>query len=179
MMLKASCSFRAVAAALVLVAPSALSAQSVAAGTRVRVKSAQVVAPVVGTYQAMRGDTVIVIEDGTAAKIGSFKSSTIDRLEVSAGMKGHNRGPMTRWGLIGAGAGAAAGLLSAAILESATDDKYNGFLSAAVGAGLGAIGGAAYGSRVLEENWDSVPVPRRVGFMPTRDGFRVAFSASF
>jgi hypothetical protein len=179
MMLKASWSLRAVATAFVLVAPSALAAQSVAPGTRVRVKSAQVVAPIVGTYQSLRGDTVIVIEDGTAAKIWSFKSSSIDRLEVSAGMKGHNRGPMTRWALIGAGAGAAVGILTAVVLESATDDQYNDFLSAAVGAGLGAVGGAAYGSRALEEHWDSVPVPRRVGFLPTRDGFRVGFSASF
>lgn len=179
MMLKASRSFCAVATALVLVAPCALAAQSVAPGTRVRVKSAQVVAPIVGTYQTLRADTVVVIEDGTAAKIWSFQTSSIDRLEVSAGMKGHNRGPMTRWALIGAGGGAAVGVLTAIALESASEDKYNDFLSAAVGAGLGAIAGAAYGSRTLEENWNSVPVPRRVGFMPTRDGFRVGFSASF
>jgi hypothetical protein len=179
MMLKASRSLRAVTAVLVLVAPCALAAQSIAPGTRIRVKSAQVVAPIVGTYQTLRGDTVVVIEDGTAAKIWSFKTSTIDRLEVSAGMKGHNRGPMTKWALIGAGGGAAAGWLTAVALESASDDQYSDFLSAAVGAGLGAIAGAVYGSRVLEEHWDSVPVPRRVGLMPTRDGFRVGFSASF
>ena len=179
MMLKASRSLRAVAAALVLVAPSALAAQSVAPGTRIRVKSAQVVAPIIGTYQTLRGDTVVMIEDGTAAKIWNFRASTIDRLEVSAGMKGHNRGPMTRWALIGAGGGAVAGWLTAVALESASNDKYSDILSAAVGAGLGAIGGALYGSRVQEENWNTVPVPRRVGFMPTRDGFRVGFSASF
>ena len=179
MMLKASCSLRAVAVALILVAPSALAAQSVSPGTRVRVKSAQVVAPIVGTYQALRGDTVVVIEDGTAAKIWSFKTASIDRLEVSAGMKGHNRRPMTRGGLIGAGVGAGVGILTATALESATDDKYSEVLSAAVGAGLGAIAGAVYGARVPEEHWNSVPVPRRVGVVPTRDGFRVAFSMSF
>lgn len=179
MMPKASRLVRAVAVALVLVAPSALAGQSVAPGTRVRVKSPQVVAPVVGTYQALRGDTVIVIEDGTAAKIWSFRTSTIDRLEVSAGMKGHNRGPMTRWGLIGAGIGAGLGILTAAILESATEDNYSELLSGAVGAGVGAVAGAAYGARVLEESWNAVAVPRRVGFAPARNGFRVGFSASF
>ena len=179
MMLKASRSLRAVAVALVLVAPSALAAQSVSAGTRVRVKSPQVVAPIIGTFQTVRGDTVVVIEDGTAAKIWNFRTSSIERLEVSAGMKGHNRGPMTRWALIGAGVGAAAGWLTAMALEASTEDKYSDVLSAGVGAGLGAIGGAAYGSRIQEENWNSAPVPRRVGFMPTRDGFRVGFSASF
>ena len=142
-------------------------------------KSAQVVAPVVGTYQALRADTVVVIEDGTAAKIWNFRTSTIDRLEVSAGLKGHNRGPMTRWALIGAGGGAVAGWLTAMILEGASEDKYSDVLSAGVGAGLGAVAGAVYGSRVLEEHWDSAPIPRRVGFMPTRDGFRLGFSASF
>ena len=179
MMLKASRPLRVAAAALTLVLPSGLAAQALAPGTRVRVKSPQVVAPIIGTYQTMRGDTVMIIEDGTAAKIWSFKSSTIDRLEVSAGMKGHNRGPMTRWALIGAGGGAALGWLTAAALEGATSDKYNDFLSAAVGAGLGAVAGAAYGSRKLEEHWNSVAVPRRVGFVPTRDGLRVGFSAAF
>jgi hypothetical protein len=179
MMLKASRSLRAVATVLILVAPSALAAQSVSPGARVRVKSPQVVAPIVGTYQALRGDTVVVIEDGTAAKIWSFRTASIERLEVSAGMKGHNRGPMTRWALIGAGAGAAAGWLTALALEGATNDQYSDFLSASVGAGLGAIAGAAYGSRIPEEHWNSVPIPRRVGFMPTRDGFRVGLSASF
>jgi hypothetical protein len=178
-MLKACCSLRAAFAAVVLVAPSALAAQSVAPGSRVRVTAAGQVAPIVGTYQTLRADTVVVIEDGTAAKIWGFKTSSISRLEESVGMKGHNRGPMTRWALIGAGGGAALGWLTAVGLEGATDDQYSDFLSAAVGAGLGAVAGAVYGSRVLEENWRTVSVPRRVGFLPTRDGFRVGFSASF
>jgi len=167
------------AALLGLVPLSGLSAQVLAPGTRVRVKSQQVVAPVIGSYQGMRRDTVVVIEDGTAAQVWSFTSATIDRLEVSAGMKGGNRAPMTRWALIGAGGGAAAGYLVAAILEGSSSSEYNDVLSAAVGAGVGAIAGAAYGYRKLEEHWSPVPIPRRVGVMPTRDGFRVGFSAAF
>lgn len=167
-------------AALVLLVPmSVVSAQSLAPGTRIRVKSSQVVAPVVGSYQGMRQDTLLVIEDGTAAQIWSFSRSNIDRLEVSAGMKSGNRGPITRWALIGAGAGAVSGLLVALALEGASDSEYNGLLSAAVGAAVGGGFGAAYGYRVLEERWNSIGIPRRVGFTPTRDGVRVGFSASF
>jgi hypothetical protein len=120
-----------------------------------------------------------VIEDGTAAQLWTFNTSTIDRLEVSAGMKGGNRGPITRWALVGAGAGAVAGYLVAAILEGSSSSNYNPVLSAAVGAGVGAGLGAAYGYRKLEEHWSPVPVPRRVGLVPTRNGLRLALSASF
>jgi hypothetical protein len=172
--------FGALIAALVGFTPlSGVHAQALTPGTRVRVKSQQVVAPVIGSYQGMRRDTVLIIEDGTAAQIWSFTSATIDRLEVSDGMKGGNKGPMTRWALIGAGGGAALGLLTAAILEGASSSQYNDVLSAAVGAGAGALAGAAYGYRKLEEHWSPVPVPRRVGLMPTRDGLRLGFSAAF
>jgi|SRR5687768_10881460 len=154
-------------------------AQALTPGTRVRVRSAQVVAPIIGSYQGMRRDTVVVIEDGTAGQVWSFTSANIDRLEMSAGMKGGNRQPMTRWALIGAGGGAVAGWLVATLLEGSGDSQYNDLLSATVGAGVGAIAGAAYGYRVLEEHWTAVPVPRRVGFAPVRGGFRVGFSAAF
>jgi hypothetical protein len=169
----------ALAALLVAVPCTAAHAQNLAPGTRVRVKSSQVVAPIVGSYQGMRRDTVVVIEDGAGAQVWTFTSSAIDRLEVSTGMKGRNRGPTTRWALIGAGAGAAAGWLTAALLESASSSQYNDVLSAAVGAGLGAGLGAAYGYRKVDEHWATVPVPRRVGLVPTRTGVRLGFSASF
>jgi hypothetical protein len=86
---------------------------------------------------------------------------------------------MTRYAIIGAGAGAVAGWLVAALLEGASSSEYNDFLSAAVGAGVGAGAGAAYGYRKLEEHWTPVPIPRRVGLVPTRGGFRLALSASF
>ena len=171
---------RALVTALVGFAPfGALGAQALTPGTRVRVKSPQVVAPVIGSYQGLRRDTVVVIEDGTAAQIWSFNTTSIERIEVSAGMKGGNRGPMTRWGLIGAGGGAVMGFLVAALLEGTSESEYNAVLSAAVGAGVGGVAGVAYGYRKLEEHWTSVAVPRRVGFVPTRDGVRLGFSAAF
>lgn len=159
---------------------SALAAQQgLAPGTRVRVKSDQVVAPVIGTFQGMRSDTVVVIEEGTSAQVWNFTRSTIGRLEVSAGMHGGNRGPTTRYALIGAGIGAVAGVLAAVILESNSTSKYNEVLSAAVGAAVGGGVGAAYGYRILEERWTSVPIPRRIGLAPVRGGVRIGLAASF
>jgi hypothetical protein len=165
---------------LVLLVPAtSVTAQSLAPGTRIRVKSPEVVTPVIGSFQGLRRDTLVVIEDGNSAQIWSFPTSTIERLEVSAGMKGGNRGPMTRWALIGAGGGAVAGWLVAAALEGSGDSEYNDLLSAGVGAVIGGGIGAAYGYRRLEEHWTGVSIPRRVGLAPTRNGVRVGFSASF
>jgi hypothetical protein len=128
----------------------------------------------------MRRDTVIVIEDGLGARVWTFTSPAVDRIEISAGMKPGNRGPTLRWALVGAGVGAAAGWLVALIAEAATSNQqYNDVLSAAVGAGAGAAFGAVYGYRVLEEHWTTVPLPGRVGLIPTRNGIRVGFSTSF
>lgn len=166
--------------ALLLLVPCAVSrAQTLTAGTRVRVKSSQVVVPVIGTYQGMRRDSVVVIEEGASAQVWTFASSSVDRIEVSVGMKGGNRGPTTRWALIGAGAGAVIGVLTAVVLESNSTSKYNKLLSGAVGGGIGAGIGAAYGFRQLAEHWAAVPKPRRVGIMPTRDGWRVGITAAF
>lgn len=170
----------AILVALLALAPCmTLRAQTLAPGTRVRVKSPQVVAPIIGSFQGVRRDTVVVIEDGQAAQVWTFTSGTIERLEVSAGMKGGNSGPITRWALIGAGGGAALGLLTAAILEGSSSSDYNAALSAGVGAAVGAGLGALYGARVLQEHWTQVPVPRGVSLVPSRTGVRLAFAATF
>ena len=148
-------------------------------GTRVRVHSTDIVLPVIGNYQGMRRDTLVVIEDGAAAQQWTFTSANVSRLEVSAGMKGRNKKPMTRWALIGGGAGAALGIVTAIALEGASDSEYNYALSGLVGLGVGAGAGALYGARFVEEHWTSVPLPRRVGFAPSRNGVRLGFSASF
>jgi hypothetical protein len=173
-------SFGAITVALLLLVPClGLRAQALAPGTRIRVKSSQVVAPVIGSFQGMRRDTLVVIEEGTSAQIWTFTTGTIDRVEVSAGMQGGNRGPITRWALIGGGAGAAAGYLVAAILEGSGSSNYNEVLSAAVGAGVGAGLGAAYGYRKLEEHWTPASIPRRIGIVPSRHGVKFAVSATF
>jgi hypothetical protein len=169
-----------VALALSLAIPSATAlAQQLTPGTRVRVKSSEVVAPIIGSYQGMRRDTLVVIEDGTAGQLWSFAPSTVDQLEVTAGMKGGNRGPITKWTLIGAPAGAFAGWLVAVILEGTSDNEYDEVLSAVIGAGVGAAAGAAYGYRFKEEHWTAVPLPGRVGLVPSRNGVRLTFRAGF
>jgi hypothetical protein len=171
---------RARLAAILLLAPvTPAVAQTLAPGTRIRVKSPTVVAPVTGSYQGMRRDTLVVIEDSQSAQIWTFTPATIERLEVSVGMKPGNRGPITRWGLIGLGTGFAVGWFVAWIIEEAGDTDYNEAASAFVGAAVGAGAGVVYGYRKLEEHWAAVPLPGRVGVVPTRHGVRVGFSASF
>jgi uncharacterized membrane protein YeaQ/YmgE (transglycosylase-associated protein family) len=166
--------------AFLLLVPCAFaSAQTLTPGTRVRVKSSQVVVPVIGNFQGMRRDTVVVIEEGAGAQAWTFRSSEVDRIEVSAGMKGGNAGPTTRWALIGAGVGVVTGVLASAILEASTNSKYDNLLSGVVGAGIGGAIGAAYGFRKPQEHWTRVAIPRRVGILPTRDGVRVGFSSAF
>ena len=178
-------SYRALLAALITLAPLRITAaqatapQSLAPGTRVRVTSNQMVAPIVGSYQGMRRDTLVVIEDGSGAKIWAFNTTAVSQVEVSLGMKGGNRDPMIRWGLIGAGIGGGIGLITATTLENSTDQRYNEALSTLLGAAMGAGLGAFYGSRKLAEHWAPIPLPQRVGLVPTARGLRIALSASF
>jgi len=154
-------------------------AQALTPGSRVRVKSSQVVVPVIGSYQGMRRDTVVVIEDGVGGQVWTFASGAVDRIEISAGMKGGNRRPTARWALIGGGIGLVAGALTAAALEGNSSDQYNVPLSALVGAAVGGGIGAAYGYRRLEEHWTQVPLPRRVGLAPAAHGLRLALNVGF
>jgi len=52
-------------------------------------------------------------------------------------------------------------------------------LSTLVGAAMGGGLGAFYGSRKLAEHWAPIPLPQRVGVVPTAHGVRFALSASF
>ena len=171
---------RALLAALVTLVPLRVAAaQSLGPGARVRVTSNQMVAPIVGSYQGMRRDTLVVIEDGVGARIWSFQTTAVDQIEVSVGMKGGNRDPMIRWGLIGAGVGGGIGLLTAFTLENSTDSRYNEALSTLLGAAMGAGFGAFYGSRKLAEHWATVPLPRQVGVVPSPNGIRIGLFGSF
>lgn len=171
---------RALLVALIALVPLRVStAQSLAPGTRVRVKSSQVVAPIIGSYQGMRRDTLVVIEDGAGAKVWTFNSSAVDLVEISAGMQGGNRGPMLRWALIGAAIGGSIGLITAVTLENSTNSRYNEAMSTVLGAAMGGGLGAYYGSRKLEEHWAPVPLPGRVGVAPSPHGLRIGLSATF
>jgi hypothetical protein len=178
-------SYRALLAALLVLAPLRITAaqtaaaQSLSPGTRVRVTSNQMVAPIVGSYQGMRRDTLVLIEDGTGAKIWAFNTAAVSQVEVSVGMKGGNRDPMIRWGLIGAALGGGIAFITSVSLENNSGQQYNQLLSTLVGAAMGGGLGAFYGSRKLAEHWAPVPLPRRVGVVPTAKGLRITVSASF
>ena len=145
-------SYRTLLAALVTLAPLHIAAaqstvpQTLSLGTRVRVTSNQMVAPIVGSYQGMRRDTLVLIENGTGAKVWAFNTAAVSQVEVSIGMKGGNRDPMIRWGLIGAGVGAGIGLITSVSLENNTGQRYNQMLSTLLGAAMGGGLGAFYGS---------------------------------
>jgi hypothetical protein len=178
-------SYRTLLAALIILAPlritaaQSAAAQSLTPGTRVRVTSNQMVAPIVGSYQGMRRDTLVVIEDGAGAKVWAFNTTAVQQVEVSIGMKGGNRDPMIRWGLIGAGVGGGIAFITSVSLENNSGQRYNQMTSTLVGAAMGAGLGAFYGSRKLAEHWAPVPLPQRVGVVPTPNGLRITLSASF
>ena len=178
-------SYLALLAALGTLAPIRVTAaqsttpQTLSLGTRIRVTSNQMVAPIVGTYQGMRRDTLLLIEDGTGAKVWAFNTTAVSQVETSIGMKGGNRDPMIRWGLIGAGLGGGIAFITSVSLENNTGQQYNQLLSTLVGAAMGAGLGAFYGSRKLAEHWAPIPMPQHVGVVPTARGLRVAFSSSF
>jgi hypothetical protein len=143
------------------------------------VQSPAVVAPVIGNFQGMRGDTLVVIEDGQSAQAWVFPTTNVSRLEVSDGMHRGDRGNMIRYGLLGAGLGAIGGFLAAALLDQSTSAEYDRLASALVGAAVGTGAGVAYGYRQEEERWISRPVPRRIGFSPAPRSVRVAASFAF
>ena len=178
-------SYRALLAALITLAPLRITAgqsavpQSLTPGTRIRVTSNQMVAPIVGSYQGMRRDTLLLIEDGTGARVWAFNTAAVSQLETSIGMKGGNRDPMIRWGLIGAALGGGIAFITSVSLENNTGQQYNQLLSTLLGAAMGGGLGAFYGSRKLAEHWAPIPMPQRVGVVPTAKGLRIALSASF
>ena len=127
----------------------------------------------------MRRDTLVLIEDGVGAKVWAFNTAAVSQVEVSIGMKGGNRDPMIRWGLIGAGVGGTIAFITSVSLENNTGQRYNQMTSTLLGAALGAGLGAFFGSRKLTEHWAAVPLPQRVGVVPSAHGLGITLSASF
>ncbi|NUQ13102.1 MAG: hypothetical protein HUU26_12380 [Gemmatimonadaceae bacterium] len=147
-----------------------------APGTRVRVKTPTLVAPLVANFLEQRGDTLVFIEDGTGRGVWRFALDQVERLEVTAGEAGGNRGKMLRGGAIGAGAGLVAGYVFAAWASpSDTTREYDRVLTSAVGGAVGAGIGVLVGSRIKSERWAAVPLPRQFAIVPDgRGGVRIA-----
>lgn len=146
-------------------------------GTRVRVRAPNLVAPLVANFLHLSADTAVFIEDAAGRGIWSIQVSEIARLERSDGEKRMNAPYVAKGGLIGAGIGAAGGLLFAATLKPSDDaKKYNRLTTGLVGAGAGAVVGALLGARVVKERWTEVPL-RRISVAPRRRG--VSLGAGF
>ena len=149
----------------------------IVAGTRVRVKTASLVAPLVANFLEQHGDTLVFIEDGTGRGVWTFGIAQIERLEMTAGEAGRNRRPIARAAAIGGGIGLLGGLAFAISAQPSDSTKeFSQPLTAALGAGLGAGIGAIVGSRVKSERWVNVPLPRQVSLVPNRrGGFTLVF----
>lgn len=150
----------------------------VAPGSRVRVKAPTLVAPLVANFLEQRGDTLVVIEDGTGRGVWRFSLAQVERLEVTAGDAGMSGPHMMRGAAIGGGAGFAAGFLFASLTApSDPARRYNRLTSSAVAGAIGAGIGALVGSRTKVERWTSVPLPGQLSITPAGRGLivQVAF----
>jgi len=159
--------------------PGADQGLPIAPGTRVRVTASNLVAPLVANYLELRGDTLILFEEGAGRGIWSVALGQVQRLEATAGEQRLHRPYMLRGALLGAGAGALGGLVFAATVEpSDPDRKYSRALSGLVGAAVGAGIGALIGPRFTTEGWVPIPLVRGVSLLPAPSGLvslRVVF----
>jgi hypothetical protein len=145
-------------------------------GSRVRVKSENLVAPLVANFLEQRADTLVFIEDGLGKGVWSFAISQIERLEITAGESGQNRKPMVVGAAIGAGAGLVGGIVFAKVLQpSDSTREYNAVLTGLVGAGLGAGIGGYMGSRVKVERWVNIPLPSQFSLRTNGRGVALIF----
>jgi hypothetical protein len=145
-------------------------------GSRVRVKTPTLVAPLVANFLEQRGDTLVFIEDGTGRGVWSFDIDQIERLEMTAGEAGRNRTPTLKAAGIGAGIGFLAGFLFAEVASPSDSTKqYSKLLTGVLGAGVGAGIGGIVGSRIKEEHWVNVPLPGRgLSFMTNGRGLAIS-----
>ena len=134
-------------------------------GSRVRVKTPNLVAPLVANFLEQRGDTLVFIEEGRGRGVWSFSVDQIERLEMTAGEAGRNKAPIGKGALYGAGIGLVAGILFTELFKPSDPSKeYSAGLTGLLGAGVGAGVGAYVGSRVKSERWVTVPLPGRLSF---------------
>lgn len=167
----ASCAFPGAALAQQTAPRSAQNGLPIAPGTRVRVTADNLVAPLVANFLELRGDTLILFEEGAGRGIWSVALGQVRRLEATAGDRTLHRPYVIRGALFGAGIGALGGVIFAATVEpSDPDRKYSRPLTGLVGAAVGAGIGALIGSRFTTEGWVLVPLPRGLSLLPGRSG---------
>lgn len=144
-------------------------------GSRVRVKTPNLVAPLIANFLEQRGDTLVFIEDGRGRGVWTFSIGQIERLEMTAGEAGRNKAPIAKGAAIGAGTGLVLGVIFASAAKPSDESKkYSAVLSGAFGAGIGAGIGAYFGSRVKTEHWVDVPLNRRLSFRTNGHGLAIS-----
>jgi hypothetical protein len=143
----------------------------ITAGSRVRVQTASLVAPLIANFLEQRGDTLVFFEEDRGRGIWTFSLAQIERLEMTAGNTAYDKRPIARGVAIGGGVGLLAGIgFAAAFSPSDSSKEYNGILTGALGLGVGAGIGAFVGSRIKSERWINVPLPRQLSLAPNRRG---------
>ncbi len=149
-------------------------------GTRVRISANTLVAPLIANFFEMRGDTAVFIENSSGRGIWTLTLDQITKLERSAGQRSQNKDYMIKSGIVGAGAGALVGYIFArAASPSDSTQRYNKWGTTGAGAAVGAILGALVGSRFTREGWTELPLPHRMSFVPSKQGFNVGFGYDF
>jgi hypothetical protein len=185
-----SVSLAAFAITQVAAARLTLAAQAVpvlSAGSRVRVTFTTTPNTVVGILQRLGNDTLHVRvtwqRESPSRKLVfencAIPLSAVSTVEVTRGMHGHVARGAVYGGLIGATAGALAGLAGGEALNMSAADKAlaGGVAFGVFGAGAGALIGAASRS----EEWETVPITHvlRVGPVVTLDRVGVTASVRF
>lgn len=176
----------AVATTGLVVGPAHAQAPSlnIVPGTRVRVTSANQVAPLVANFMSQRGDTAMFIEEGSGRGIWSIQIGDIRKIEQSAGEQRSNRPHMVRGAAVGGVVGLVGGIAFSNSAKPSTEGReYNKWGTASVTAILGAGLGAAIGTRFATEKWTEVPI-RRVALGPMfgpsgARGIRASVSLAF
>jgi hypothetical protein len=129
-----------------LSAPQSQESLSIAPGTRVRVASPKLVAPLVANFLRMRGDTAVFMEDGSGQGVWSIQLADITRLEQSSGERRGERRNVMKGAAIGGGAGFLLGFGFAATFSPSDSSKkfsrgFTGLAGAAIGGAIGAYFG--------------------------------------
>jgi hypothetical protein len=151
-------------------------------GARVKVSATTLVSPLMANYLEMKGDTAVFIESSAGRGIWTFTLDQITKVEQSQGDKRNNKGPMIKGAAIGVPIGALLFWGTTGIINTSDSTRqFNRAGTAAVGAAVGAVVGAIVGSRIPQEHWMALPLPKRVSFNPFRrdGGMEVKLGFSF
>lgn len=150
-------------------------------GARVKVSASTLVSPLLANYLEMKGDTAVFIEAAAGRGIWTFTLDQITKIEQSQGDKRYNRGPILKGAAIGVPTGALLFWGVTGIFKTSdSTQKFNRGGTAALGAAVGGVVGAIVGTRIPQESWMSLPLPKRVSFNPfRREGMEFALGFSF